>query len=135
MLRKIRKGVFETNSSSTHSLCICGKDDYEAWERGDILFDSYKGEFKSVRLTEEQKKDAEEKYNKTKKGFWKEWKELDDKSKDVFYTKYAKDEDIVDEDFETYEEYWNEDCLETFEEEYTTKNGDKVVAFGKYGYN
>ena len=26
---QIRQGVFETNSSSTHSLCICTKKEYE----------------------------------------------------------------------------------------------------------
>lgn len=38
---KIRQGVFETNSSSTHSICICTEAEYEAWKRGDKLYDYY----------------------------------------------------------------------------------------------
>ena len=37
MKRQIRIGVFETNSSSTHSLTMCSRDDYEKWEKGEIL--------------------------------------------------------------------------------------------------
>ena len=29
MKRKIRRGVFETNSSSTHSLTICTEEEFE----------------------------------------------------------------------------------------------------------
>ena len=39
---KIRYGVFETNSSSTHSLTMMMKSDYERWEKeGLYLFDGY----------------------------------------------------------------------------------------------
>ena len=37
MKRQIRIGVFETNSSSTHSLTMCSGDDYKKWEKGEIL--------------------------------------------------------------------------------------------------
>ena len=33
----IRKGTFETNSSSTHSLTMCMKDDYEKWCNGETV--------------------------------------------------------------------------------------------------
>ena len=35
---KIRKGLFETNSSSTHSLTMCTKEDYGKWEKGEVYF-------------------------------------------------------------------------------------------------
>ena len=31
MKRQVRCGVFETNSSSVHSLCMCMESDYEKW--------------------------------------------------------------------------------------------------------
>lgn len=31
-MRQVRVGVFETNSSSTHSLTICLKKDYDEWK-------------------------------------------------------------------------------------------------------
>ena len=37
MKRQIRRGVFETNSSSTHSLTMCLKSDYDRWNRGEVL--------------------------------------------------------------------------------------------------
>ena len=37
MKRQIRKGVFETNSSSTHSLTMCLKSDYDKWANGELL--------------------------------------------------------------------------------------------------
>lgn len=36
-MKQVRYGVFETNSSSTHSLCIISKDDYMRWEKGEIV--------------------------------------------------------------------------------------------------
>ena len=37
---QIRNSVFETNSSSTHTLCICKKEEYDAWKEGKLFFDS-----------------------------------------------------------------------------------------------
>jgi hypothetical protein len=36
-MRQIRQGVFETNSSSTHSLTMCLASEYEKWENGEVL--------------------------------------------------------------------------------------------------
>ena len=33
MKTQIRKGTFETNSSSVHSLVMCNKSDYDKWEQ------------------------------------------------------------------------------------------------------
>lgn len=35
-MRKVRLGMFETNSSSVHSLVICTKEDYEKFEKGEL---------------------------------------------------------------------------------------------------
>lgn len=39
MKRVIRRGVFETNSSSVHSLTMCSDEEWKAWERGKLVFD------------------------------------------------------------------------------------------------
>jgi hypothetical protein len=31
MIFQVRQGVFETNSSSTHTLTICSKNDFDKW--------------------------------------------------------------------------------------------------------
>ena len=35
----IREGVWETNSSSVHALCICNKSDYDKWLNGEAYYD------------------------------------------------------------------------------------------------
>jgi hypothetical protein len=45
MKRQIRRNVFETNSSSVHSISIASKDDFDKWVNGELLYDSWSGEF------------------------------------------------------------------------------------------
>lgn len=45
---QIRKNTFETNSSSTHALCMCTKSDYDAWLNGEMLLDKNKCTGKSM---------------------------------------------------------------------------------------
>lgn len=107
-MKTIRKGVFETNSSSTHSLTICSAEEYEKWQKGEVLF-SWKNEFVTKEEAVEEIKQCDYVENK---------------------------EDIKNElktDWYTAEDYFDEYELDTFEERYTTKSGDEVVAFGKYG--
>jgi hypothetical protein len=37
MKQQIRTGVFETNSSSEHSLAVVAHDDYERWKKGELV--------------------------------------------------------------------------------------------------
>lgn len=37
MKRQVRREVFETNSSSTHSITMCMKSDYDRWNNGEIF--------------------------------------------------------------------------------------------------
>ena len=93
--RQIRHGVFETNSSSTHSLTMCSEEEYETWKKGDILFDDWCEEF--VKPCE------------VKEGY--------------------------DDRYMNYDRYWDTREMETFEQTYTTKNGERIIAFGEYGFN
>ena len=110
-MKSIRRGVFETNSSSTHSMTICAKEDYEAWRKGKVLFDENKNVFLPEKEVLEKLKD-----------------ELDeDLNEDGILQEYG---------YYTYDEFWNkENELESFEEEYTTKGGEVIKIFGSYGYN
>lgn len=119
-MKVIRRGVFETNSSSTHSITMCSKEDYDKWENGEVLLD--------------------EGYKATKQFITRE--EAIQKLKDSkYYTDYDfDDEESVNEalgesELYTSERYFESDYLETFENTYTTKTGEVIVAFGKYGYD
>ena len=47
-MRIFRRGTFETNSSSTHSLVILSKEEYNAWRNDEIVLDIYSGEVKPL---------------------------------------------------------------------------------------
>ena len=136
MKRQIRRGVFETNSSSTHSLTMCSEEEFEQWKNGELLFDDWGSEsfVKANSLSDDDKKYATQDYENHKDEFSKDWSDLSESAKEKYYTKYAKENNIVDEDVKTYEE-WRHSNLETFVDRYTSKSGDKIVAFGKYGYD
>lgn len=122
MKRQIRRGVFETNSSSVHSLTMCSEEDYKKWEDGEVLFWQYKKEFGT----------REEFIKKMKTMTW-----YDGSPRfDVDW----EDEDSVneifsDEGIKTCEEYFENGDFETYEETYTTPKGERVVAFGYYGHD
>jgi len=127
-MKVIRRSVFETNSSSTHSITMCSKEDYEKWESGEFYLNEGSGW-------------ASNSENKNKQFVTKE-----EAIEIVTNSKYPPDEDLstFDEDeladyFREHEIYNNEsyfDCdLESFEDTYTTPRGETVVAFGKYGYD
>ena len=66
MILQVRQGVFETNSSSTHTLTICTKEDYEDWEHGDKFWlDNDWGKLQTSKsfVTSEELEELTEKYN------------------------------------------------------------------------
>lgn len=87
-----------------------------------------------MNLTDDQKEYARKEYESKKNDFSKDWEDLSDSAKEKRYEKYIKEHNLIDEEYKTYNEYMNDYELESFFDTYTTKNGEKVVAFGKYGY-
>ena len=57
MKRQIRRNIFETNSSSTHSLTMCSEEEFEQWKNGKVLFDEDGETF--VKASELSNKDKE----------------------------------------------------------------------------
>lgn len=51
-MKIIRLGTFETNSSSTHSITMCMKEEYEKWKSGELFF--VRAENKFIDKEEEQ---------------------------------------------------------------------------------
>lgn len=115
MKKQIRRGVFETNSSSVHSLTMCSNEEYDKWKKGETLF--WKEDEKFVT--------REEIIEELKKSPWFSDVNWDDE--------YKVNNIFSDEGIETYGEFFKNGWLETFEQHYTTPGGDEVVAFGYYG--
>lgn len=114
---QVRRGVFETNSSSVHSLTMCTAEEYQKWENGEILFWRYEDRF----CTREEAIEA----LKSKSWFsgidWNNENEVSG----VF----------SDETIQTCGEFFDNCDYETFEQSFTTPSGDEVVAFGYYGHD
>lgn len=125
---QIRQGVFETNSSSTHSITIASESDFNKWKNGDVYLNDgwWSGSNNSNRdktfLTKNEAINLLGSYE-----YYKRNKDLNDMN-DEELNEVFRDWDIY-----TFENYWS-DYLESYEERYTTKHGDVVVAFGQYGY-
>lgn len=41
----VRRCLFETNSSSVHSITMCSKSDYDKWVNGELYYDRWKDKF------------------------------------------------------------------------------------------
>ena len=130
MKKQVRKGVYETNSSSTHSITMCMKSEYDRWEKdGLFLYKGYGYGFQENNQPEEgnfyTKKEVIE-FLKTNKYRDKNF----DWSDDERLMEWIHEEAFCDYDY-----FW--DCytceFETYEDSIKTPNGDEVVAFGYYG--
>lgn len=134
MKEQIRMGVFETNSSSVHSLTMCTEAEYEAWKRGELLYRRWERKFvKTPKLTDEDKKGAQTLYEDSQEKYWKDWEQLTDSEKNEWYILYCDRYDNSNN--YTYDRFWSENDYETFEESFNTPGGEKIIAFGYYGYN
>lgn len=109
-MRTIRRGVFETNSSAVHSLTICSKEEYEKWEKGELLYNDYKKKF----IT---KKEAAELLGE----------EITEES--------LLEEEIYSSPKELGNYLYKERGFDSFEEKHITKSGDEIVIFGYYGHD
>ena len=140
-MESIRRGVFETNSSSTHSITMCSENDYDRWKKGELLYNRWNEEFKTKeQILEDAKKTREEYLEKQKNGetlyYFEEKYIKAETDEDLMKILYNED-DEDDNDWYTYERYWDYiTCgYETFKVDYTTKNGEKIISFGYYGYD
>ena len=115
MKKQIRRGVFETNSSSVHSLTMCSSEEYEKWKNEEILYDKYEHKFGTREEMIEHLK-SKSYYSNT------DWSN-EDEVNDAF----------ADEEIQTFQKFFDNEYYETFVEHYTTNNGEKIVAFGYYG--
>lgn len=143
---QIRHGIFETNSSSTHSLNICTRQEWNDWKEGKLLYNPYESEFIDNYLLSEEKKQTKlrEYYDtKVKKDFYKDFNNLTKEELSKLMMKAIQDKFIFpdlnkleDNDYFTYDAYWDRnDELEGYSEYYTSKSGDEIVIFGEYGYD
>lgn len=138
---QIRDNVFETNSSSTHSLTIAPKSVYNEWVNNENIFYYPEGNTFVTRdeaIDSVRKIDADHVnhswYNPLENYYWVHdvadgipYKSIDDVP-DEFVAPY-----LAYNGYYTYKMYDDDYEYEHFCQTYTTESGDKIVAFGYYG--
>ena len=121
-MKVIRLGVFETNSSSTHTMIIMPEEKYKKWESGELLRYRWDDKFitreENDRIVKELIKQYAKEHNIS----------VDEVDVDDAYSYY--DEDVA----YTLEEFDDRMNLENDIETYTTKNGETIVIRCWYGY-
>lgn len=145
----IRTNVFETNSSSVHSLTLCSEDDYSKWQDGKLLYvyERYMDITEAgknldfvetsgmkmmyvnkdfVTLEEAAILDKNYPYPEPALDSWGYYNlfEFEDENEKIHYRNFL-----------TYKEFFDIfDYFEHFEEQRTI-DGKEVVAFGYYGHD
>ena len=117
-MKKIRNNVFETNSSSTHSITICSKDDYDKWVNGELFY------YNDAFYTEEERNKflIDAGYSDEEIELVKNWKEDDNFDFDWWDIPLSN------------EQYYKNICSDYDEfNEHKNVNGVEIVAFGYYG--
>lgn len=79
-MRQIRFGIFETNSSATHSLVIGSPETIEKWKNGDLYIDSM-NDYATIFKTKEELDQMKETENRFYREDWvngKEWYNMQD---------------------------------------------------------
>lgn len=122
-MKLIRRGTFETNSSSTHSITMCTESDFDKWKNGEMYWNRWSEELVS-------KEEVEKEMSKLKEEFISDHPDYDEN--DIDWEEQLEDYLNSDKEYYTYEEFNSYDYLEyeTFEDHF---NG--VAAFGYYGYD
>lgn len=100
---QIRSCCFETNSSNTHTMCICKEDLYNSWVNGEAFYDN---DTDKIIMKKDAKKIAREEGT-------------------LF-------EDLINDRFITYDSFFDDYGLDYYEETYADGDF-KLVIFGKYG--
>ena len=129
MKNQIRRGVFETNSSSIHSLVMCLKSDYDRWEKEEVLLFTGSGwcypDDNAPQKNHFYTKEQAIEFEKSSKY---------PPSENMDWDSYEAEEYLRDNEWYTYDNYEDE-YLEWFDDTYTTPSGEEVIAFGQYGYD
>lgn len=125
---KIRYGMFETNSSSVHTLCVAQNDEIDKLKKDELLV-NLMWHRKGYLITYEEA--LHELINVIYKyGDKDDVAIINNGDKEEIY-RLMYEYDIA----ERFDRYLETEYLEPYEEEFTTKNGDRVLVFGRYGHD
>lgn len=119
MKQTIRRGVFETNSSSVHSLTLCNASDFNKWISGEMLYSIEDDKFVPVTEVDPSRIITPDMEVDEDNGMWGYWDYTYEKG---WYLSYN-----------TYCTHYKEETYFDIFEEYKNIGGVDVAAFGYFG--
>lgn len=127
-MKTTRKSVFETNSSSTHSISVFDTSDFDKFQKGELYYDPDSDSLVS-----------EEKAKKLTIDILKRYTYFEESELNLLSIEKLFELDEVKDyryDFpQNYDMFCEEEYLEIDTCNYKSKSGDKITIFCKYGYN
>lgn len=118
---KVRRGVFETNSSSTHTMTMCDDDTYTKWMNNEIYWDNdndvlVKEDEMFAEIAESYGDDAVT-----------ELKAMREQSEETFL------DSLAEYSYYTRKSFREAHTYEHFHDKFVTAGGETVHTFGWYG--
>lgn len=137
---KVRYGCFETNSSSVHSLIIANEEEYKQLIKGELFieYDNFISKEEAIKSLLNYIAD-EPQGEEWVRRFCETEMELNDVqlTKEWFATLPVNELSTILSEFcdgiKSYEDYMNNEYLESYHEDYTSAHGDKIHLFGVFG--
>ena len=123
---KIRYGVFETNSSSVHTLSIAQNDEIDKLKSNELLVNKGYDRTDYLITYDEALSSLKEAVNEY--GDTEDRQTLASGDEEEIY-RLMYEYDIA----ERFSSYTDPEWLEPYEEEFITDSGDKILVFGRYG--
>lgn len=137
---KIRYGVFETNSSSVHSLILCSDEEYKAFEQHQLYYNRWNHCFITYKEVRQEIIDL---YNKDYSFFTEVWNEFISEEEESPSIQTFDALSLEQKEYFIYhaldgmicapQDIFENEYYESFDDVYTTKSGEVVHAFGYYG--
>lgn len=121
---QVRKNVFETNSSSTHTMVMCIDSDYDKWVKGKVYYCSWFPYKADKSLEKESNFYTEE-----------EARAVCESAGIPFDPIEEDDYNERTDHFMTYDEFCDTEYLEVDESKYVTPAGETIHAVCKFGYD
>lgn len=128
-MKTIRNNVFETNSSSTHSVSVFYAEDYEKFRNGELLYNPESDELITLEegveiLLNNLSEESKIKILNDKLTYSEIIDLYMDELEDIEVPEFYKE--LIDFDY---------NYLETDITEFNTKSGEKLIIMCRYGYN
>lgn len=128
---QIRRSIFETNSSSTHSMSICTSDVYDKWMRGEMVHQKSTNDFYT--------RDELVNVFNNRSYYSSEYKEkLITKLTNLEWGSEELIEFLIDQglyDFNSWCGFVEDMGYEPYTRKYQSPSGDNIVIFGYSGYS